>query len=489
MPPHDKDGIIEQMFTLYGDPQYIVTFEEKPWLRLAVKPENICKYVSVRTLEDWEWKQTQLRTKLEEGELDPKVKARLDKQRWKERKASEKETSSRGDEEDVKRGEGEPSRPTKNKKSSAKLTANRKLSSSGMGAGIAMSMMSAPSPGGPGRRKREAEEAVYISPKRPTLSTPSKQQRGLAEAFTSESEDEEEDSAALERQLNGSLVPSPSKSKIRKQNSQSPTNSTSSPLSVRTRSPEKRVARSSRSSSMTSTELAKQDSHDSKRRRTSNLEDSVASISSRTAFRQYEELESKAKNKEANHFKDRYSTVTKQRKTPDKIIPPKFSSSDPNCRKTAPAIPSRLRESHSSSRDQFPAPLRRSSRSSSRASSRGPDSASEPKSGRPARAASASINYSISPTIHLPPKTQPQPEEEDDDNEYDVEAILDEEWRTVKGKEVKYYKIRWEGEWEDTWEPEQNVGVEIIKRWRMHAQAERKHKMKLDVVELDSGSE
>jgi hypothetical protein len=31
--------------------------------------------------------------------------------------------------------------------------------------------------------------------------------------------------------------------------------------------------------------------------------------------------------------------------------------------------------------------------------------------------------------------------------------------------------------------------VEIIKRWRMHAQAERKHKMKLDVVELDSGSE
>jgi len=59
----------------------------------------------------------------------------------------------------------------------------------------------------------------------------------------------------------------------------------------------------------------------------------------------------------------------------------------------------------------------------------------------------------------------------------------------VKGKEVKYYKIRWEGEWDDTWEPEQNVGVEIIKQWRMKLLAEKKNKMKVDAVGVVSGSE
>ncbi len=59
----------------------------------------------------------------------------------------------------------------------------------------------------------------------------------------------------------------------------------------------------------------------------------------------------------------------------------------------------------------------------------------------------------------------------------------------MNGREVKFYKIRWEGEWDDTWEPEQNVGVEIIKQWRMQLLAERKTKMQVDAVEVDSGSE
>ena len=42
---------------------------------------------------------------------------------------------------------------------------------------------------------------------------------------------------------------------------------------------------------------------------------------------------------------------------------------------------------------------------------------------------------------------------------------------------------------EDTWEPEWNVGTEIIKNWRMPVLAEGKKKMKVGVVDVDSGAE
>jgi len=47
---------------------------------------------------------------------------------------------------------------------------------------------------------------------------------------------------------------------------------------------------------------------------------------------------------------------------------------------------------------------------------------------------------------------------DDDDLEYNVERILDVETRVVDGKNARYYLIKWEGDWEDTWEPQENVG-------------------------------
>lgn len=45
-----------------------------------------------------------------------------------------------------------------------------------------------------------------------------------------------------------------------------------------------------------------------------------------------------------------------------------------------------------------------------------------------------------------------------DEAEYNVDRILDVETRVVKGESVRYYLIQWEGDWDNTWEPQQNVG-------------------------------
>jgi len=47
---------------------------------------------------------------------------------------------------------------------------------------------------------------------------------------------------------------------------------------------------------------------------------------------------------------------------------------------------------------------------------------------------------------------------DDENEEYNVESILDVETRIVDGRPVRYYLIKWEGDWENTWEPQENVG-------------------------------
>ena len=41
MAPHDKDGIIEGRIIIDKVPMYIVTYEQHPYLRVSVKPQNI----------------------------------------------------------------------------------------------------------------------------------------------------------------------------------------------------------------------------------------------------------------------------------------------------------------------------------------------------------------------------------------------------------------------------------------------------------------
>lgn len=47
--------------------------------------------------------------------------------------------------------------------------------------------------------------------------------------------------------------------------------------------------------------------------------------------------------------------------------------------------------------------------------------------------------------------------DDNDEEEYNVERILDARTRVVGGRKVRFYLIQWEGDWENTWEPQENV--------------------------------
>ena len=54
-------------------------------------------------------------------------------------------------------------------------------------------------------------------------------------------------------------------------------------------------------------------------------------------------------------------------------------------------------------------------------------------------------------------------EEEGDSNEtWDIHGLLDDEMRRVNGQLVRHYLVEWVGDWDPTWEPEQNVSMEAI---------------------------
>jgi hypothetical protein len=74
---------------------------------------------------------------------------------------------------------------------------------------------------------------------------------------------------------------------------------------------------------------------------------------------------------------------------------------------------------------------------------------------------------------HAPaPKIQP----EDGINECYFEAVINEEWRTVNGKQIKYYRVKWEGELDGTWESEANICAEMIRLWKEQTRAEEEER-------------
>ncbi|KAH8602620.1 hypothetical protein B0O99DRAFT_4441 [Bisporella sp. PMI_857] len=117
---------------------------------------------------------------------------------------------------------------------------------------------------------------------------------------------------------------------------------------------------------------------------------------------------------------------------------------------------------------------------------------------------SASANY-ISPysnpkssafvAASIPQKSSPRPpvlqvesgddmeiaefEDDEEQEEYSVDRILGEEMRLLNGEMVRHYHIQWEGDWDNTWEPEYNVGAGAKKTYEAEKRRISKQSEKL----------
>jgi hypothetical protein len=414
MPAHDKDGFIEAYVQIDKKPIYIVSYEEHPYLRVSVKPENILNWVSPRTLEDWEFAQTQAENKRKMDERLPKIAAREQRKRLKEQgvlgKASRVQEAPQG-------------RKRKRTPSPEGAMRAKYLSTSG----ISVSAMAPPS--GPGRKRKqvddleEEQEAIYTSPRRPSLSTPVKQ-RGLADVVHFESEDEDsfaEDTTLLERQLNGSPA---SRSKLAIEITRSATTSPE-PRPSKTPKMKKLVPalnqRQMRSGSNSSTTGARRRDTRSSSASGPSHRDSVAASSSREARKIYENLERKIQAKTGSIY-EKYSYIGKK-----------------------------------------------------------------PQSQRQATSGSLRRQKSSTPQSTRKKSATPKPAE-DDDSEYEVDAILADEYRLdKKGKHVLWYLIKWVGEWPNSWEPEGNVGTDAIAEYKEKKRAEQK-KLDRSMMTLDGAA-
>ena len=100
---------------------------------------------------------------------------------------------------------------------------------------------------------------------------------------------------------------------------------------------------------------------------------------------------------------------------------------------------------------------------------------------------------------HLPPPRQvlAQLDTEDDETvtseedegaaeEYEIRQILEREIRYSDGKPEFWYKIQWLGDWDNTWEPEENIGHNALEEY----EANEKNKKRLlgDVYDSDPDS-
>jgi hypothetical protein len=408
MPAHDKDGFIEGMIQIDKKPTYIVSYKEQPHLRVSVKPQNILDWVSPRTLEEFEFAKTQAEDKALRDELLPKIEAREQRKRLREQgipvKASRVKEAPQG---------------TKSRKRKRNPSLEGAMRAKGLGGISAM----AP-PSGPGRKRKqlendEEEQVVYISPRRPSLSTPVKQRR-LADVIDFESDDEDsfaEDSTLLDHQPSGSPT---GRSKLAIELTRSATTSPDplSPNTPKTKIPKIKKPipdfdrRETRSGSISSI-------NDTKRRETRSSSasgpprrDSIAATSSREARAIYEKLERESKAK-AGSLAEKYS----------------YSGKKPS------------------------------------------------KSTQLSTPASSSRQRSAAPQSTRKKSATPKPFE-DDDSEYEVDAILADEYRLdKKGKHVLWYLIKWVGEWPHSWEPEENVGTDAI--------AEYKEKKRFEQAKID----
>jgi hypothetical protein len=432
MPPHDKKGIIIDEMKL-GDAKdswrYIVTYDNEPALRMSIKPERILNYVSARTYEKY------MADKEAVANLPAKDLRRLQREQ-------EKPFLSRT----AKRG-----RKRQQVGATEEETAESELSTPR--AGLARSPV-VPHSGSAGRKRKleHTEELTFASPqsqksRQPSFSTPSKQ-RGLAELVPSESEEENDDTlttkAALQRQLNedetddtviddafdDTLATEAALERQFDENMRRQTGFLSWPISSPSTSPERsetkarvevfvkpnkpRSAEDSRDQTRNSSTLTGDDNDNTPRqgnRPTSASvkprRDSVASLSSREAAMVYEDLEKKKKARKGS-IAERHSRFFSE--SPDSIA----SKTTPKPQK----------------------------------------SATPPTKKRKASASPSALEDEVDAT----------PVDDDENDEYEVENILDDEWREDKDSKTgrtRYYLIKWVGDYDNTWEPKVNVGSDV----------------------------
>jgi hypothetical protein len=414
MPAHDKDGIILDKIQPSGQALYVVGYEDKPHLRIAVKPQNILNWVSARTFFDYDYEQSQIQERLREEIELPIILAKEERRRRKEEKKVERE--SRGIVDGRKR------------KRTLDLELPRKMGRTRINKAVLLPM--APPSGPGGRNQPPQEEVVFTSPRsqhsqQPSLSTPV---RGLAERITADSDTEDEDSLATELALERQLNFTTPRSHLNQEYSRS-TTSSPEPLKqhpARPRSASMVASSRNKARQFSITSPFKLSNANPQRREQHDYPpvlpgtEQVAYTASREARALWEDLE--ANNKKAI---------------------PSINQGQPNfTKKPSPFKPAKK-------------PYR---------------SVHPPRAG-PTREPKDRLDEDQDEDEEVEPEADEDEEEEVDDQLYEVKAITDckiEE--DDDGRRRKYYLVHWKGSWDDTWEPAGNVGPEAIRRYRRKLQ-------------------
>jgi hypothetical protein len=396
MPAHDKDGVIEdEIARSDGSWFYVVTYPDKPALRVSVKPQNILKWVSRRTLENWN---------IEESARNEKL--------WQDAERKAKANSSRGANETAK-----PKQRRKRKRGAAKgVPAGKRRPSATLA--------------GPARMRQMVEEETIVftsptksqKPKGPSLTSPQVHIPVLStlEDFGTEDEDDE---LAIANQLN--FLPQGSNTRISRFRS---VKSTEEPPRMSSGPEEPSSATTPyRQTHAPSIEPANSQEQGVPSTFFSSM-NATAAFSSRDAFQEFERLERQSQAKEQNNKKtgtiaDRYSSLWS--KTSPVKGPTMF-----NINKTSQSSP--LKTVHKAYERADP---------------------------------DEELGEALS---------SEDEESAEEGSEWEVDGILDDQKRIDDDGVLKtFYLIKWVGDWDDTWEPAENVNEVVVKNYLLQKQAKK----------------
>ena len=427
MPPHDKDGYIIEQVMLYSEWRYIVGFHDIPNLRVGVRLPNILRWVSARELEKWNTNKYDAEVQEEEERELPLLEAKEERKNKRLEKLAKIGLSGETKSRKRKRTPVEEA-PLKLKKA---VTYTLGKKSHGR-------------PRGPGSRNQPVEaEITFKSPKQ---SQHSQQQQslsapggGLANRTVLDTDSEDEvTEIALQYQLLGRRIPQ-SNMQSSRSNSPPPTNSKPTSRSRSTSIPADTSRQESESPSVSAP----------RQKRPAILpphKGTVAAISSREALKVYEKLERTSKKKEIQpiaHFdqdglQEERKQVRKETRRPSNNEQPQTLSDKYSYTKNKPR-PRMFQGAHSC----LPPPTR------------------------------GVTQVGIEEEETDEPIEEDQVTEEDTEPEYEMKQILKHDVRrTDDGKPDIWYLIDWVGEWDNTWEPAENVDQGAIDEY----EAKRKKK-------------
>jgi len=444
MPIHDKDGIILLKFEISkGQHRYVVSYDDKPYLKVSVKPENILDWVSPLTFETWEYEHSGMSVNSgeEEDSADPNVEVGDQKQKGRKRK---------------KRGGSRAKSGKSAEDPKASQSKKRKFEE----------LVTMPPPSGPIRKRPHVEEEPALT-KRPSLTSPSKQ-RGLAVPVPQYDDSEDDAMALLDRQLNGSPF---GRSGLAVEVSRSPT-ATTSPEPVPRPSSEKsqkgknaaatgdskQKVQPSRSTTRSASISDQNDIKSQRSTRASSSasipavrKDSVASTSSREARTIYEELERKngkqTSSTPTKTIAQKYSNLGKNKKnTSSRASGPK-NSAPPSPQ------PEDVEEQEEEEEYEVDAILAHENRVV--------DNMNQ-------------IFYLIKWVGDWPDSWEPAGNVGSDVKAEYKQKLKKRQVKTIKAHEDRgegdkdkcFYLVKWHGDWPDSWEPSENLEMREKKAYR-----------------------